>query len=231
MAKIPYTIIEMNPETVRTERANGESIFYGDASQPAVLEHVQIHDASVAVIAINDPAATRRITETIRRLNSKLFLIVRTRYVHEMKQLYDLGADKIIPEEYETSIEIFTRVLRKYLVPQDDIDKLIVKVRSEGYEMFRSISKESLSLSDLKLQAPEFEISTLRIEKGASLIGKTLAETNLRKKYGVNVLAIRRNDEVLSNPHGDTVLLLDDLLFVLGKPDKIIDVADLTHCV
>jgi CPA2 family monovalent cation:H+ antiporter-2 len=231
MAKIPYTIIEMNPETVRHERANGESIFYGDASQPAVLEQVQIHDAKVAVIAINDPAATRRITETIRRLNSKLHLIVRTRYLHEVGNLYKLGANKIIPEEYETSIEIFTRVLVKYLIPKDEIEKLIVKVRSEGYEMFRSITHESLKLSDLKLHVPEFEISALRVEQGTSLIGKSLAQTNLRKKYGVSVLAIKRDVQVISNPEGNTIVNAEDILFVLGNPEKIIDVSDLTHTV
>ena len=219
----------MNPETVRQERTNGEAIFYGDASQPAVLEQVQIHDAKVAVVAINDAAATRRITETIRRLNSKLHLIVRTRYLHEVGDLYKLGANKIIPEEYETSIEIFTRVLLKYLVPKDEIEKLIVKVRSDGYEMFRSITQESLKLSDLKLQIPEFEISALRVEKGTCLIGKTLAQTNLRKKHGVNVLAIKRDLQVISNPEGNTIMNAEDILFVLGNPEKIIEVADLAH--
>jgi CPA2 family monovalent cation:H+ antiporter-2 len=229
MANNPYIIIEMNPEIVRSEQVKGESISYGDASQEAVLKHVNIKNAKVAVIAINDPPATRRITETIRRLNPKVHLIVRTRYLQEMKLLYELGADDVIPEEFETSVEIFTRVLRKYLVPRDEIEKLVAKVRAEGYEMFRSLSQESASLSDLKFQLPDFEISTLRVEDKSILVGKSLAQIELRKKYGVTVLAIRRNSEILSNPHGDTQICSKDILFVLGPPDKIIDVANLTH--
>ena len=227
MANIPYLIIEMNPETVRAELALGETIYFGDATQEAVLQHIKIKNAKVAVVAINDPTATRRITETIRKLNPKLHLIVRTRYLEEMKQLHKLGADDIIPEEFETSVEIFTRVLRKYLVARDEIEKLVAKVRAEGYEMFRSPSQKPPALSDLKLQFPDFEISTLRIGKKSRLVGKSLALLELRKKYGVTVLAIRRDSEIISNPHGDVQLCVNDLLFVLGPPDKIIDVADL----
>ena len=226
---IPYIIIEMNPETVRSEQARGEKIYYGDASQVAVLKHVNIQDAKVVVVAINDPTATRRIIETIRRLNPKVHLIVRTRYLQEMKLLHELGADDIIPEEFETSVEIFTRVLRKYLVPRDEIEKLIAKVRAEGYEMFRSLSKESASLSDLKLHLPDFEISTLQVGDKSRLVGKSLAQIELRKRYGITVLAIRRNSKILSNPHGDIQLCANDVLFVLGPLDRIIEVADLTN--
>jgi len=110
---IPYAIIEMNPETVRSEQARGEPIYYGDSTQEAVLQHANIKDARIVVAAINDPTATRRITEIIRRLNPEVHLIVRTRYLQELKPLYELGADEVIPEEFETSVEIFTRVLEK----------------------------------------------------------------------------------------------------------------------
>ena len=227
MVNIPYTIIEMNPVTVRSELARGETIYYGDASQEAVLQHVNIKHAKVAVVAINDPPATRRITETIRRLNPKVHLIVRTRYLEEMKLLHELGADDVIPEEFETSVEIFTRFLKKYLVPKDEIEKLIAKVRAEGYEMFRSPFQEQAVLNALNIRIPTFEISSLRVGVNSPSIGKSLAQIELRKKYGVTVMAIRRNAEILSNPHGDAVLCANDELFVVGTPDRIIDIADL----
>ncbi|MEW6333538.1 MAG: cation:proton antiporter, partial [Thermodesulfobacteriota bacterium] len=60
-AAIPYTILEMNPSAVRTERAKGEPIFFGDATQEAILLHVNIVKARTLVVVINDPVATRRI--------------------------------------------------------------------------------------------------------------------------------------------------------------------------
>jgi len=103
---IPYVIIEMNPETVREEKKGGELIYYGDATQEVVLERADIKDARVVVVAINDPTATRRITDIARRMNPKVYIIVRTRYLQELKPLYDLGANEVIPEEFETSVEI-----------------------------------------------------------------------------------------------------------------------------
>jgi len=229
LSGIPYAVIEMNPETVRNEQAQGEPICYGDATQEAVLQHANIKDASVAIVAIHDPTATRRITEIARRLNPKAHIIIRTRYLQEMKPLYELGANEVIPEEFETSVEIFTRVLAKYLIPKDEIEKLVAEVRSDGYEMFRSLSKDTLSFSDLNLQLPDVEISTLKIAEKSPLVGKSLAEIELRKKYGVTVLAVRRESQILSNPDVDMLFYASDVLFVLGPPDRIADIAGLSQ--
>jgi len=229
LSGIPYAIIEMNPKTVRNEQAQGEPIYYGDSTQEVVLQQANIKDARIVVTAINDPAATRRITEVIRRLNQKVYLIVRTRYLQEMKHLYELGANEVIPEEFETSVEIFTRVLTKYLIPRDEIEALIAEIRSDGYEMFRSLSKKSSSFSDLTLQLPDVEISTLRVVERSPLVGKSLAGIELRKKYGVAVLAIRRNSQILSNPDVNMPFYANDVLFVLGPPDRIAEVVGLSQ--
>ncbi|HSE83790.1 MAG TPA: cation:proton antiporter [Thermodesulfobacteriota bacterium] len=227
MAGIRYVIIEMNPETVRGEKAKGEPIYYGDATQEAVLEHAGIKDARVLVIAISDPAATRQVTAISRRLNPKIHIIARTRFLQEMNPLYELGANEVIPEEFETSIEIFTRVLTKYLVPNDDIERLIAEVRSDSYEMLRSPSASSASFSDLRLSIPDIEISTFRVDEKSQIVGESLAQIGLRNMYGVTLLAIRRDSQILSNPSGDTQLCANDVLVVLGSPDKIAEVAGL----
>ncbi len=229
LSGIPYAVIEMNPETVRSEQAQGEPIYYGDSTQEVILQHANIKNARIVVIAINDPASTRRITEIIRRLNPKVHLIVRSRYLQEMKPLYELGANEVIPEEFETSVEIFTRVLAKYLIPRDEIEALVAEIRSDGYEMFRSLSKETSSLSDLHLQLPDVEISTLRVVEKSPLVGKSLGEIEMRKKYGVTLLAIRRNSQTLSNPNVSMPFCADDVLFVLGQPDRVAEVVALSQ--
>ena len=227
VAGIPHVIVDMNPETVRQERKSGKPIFYGDATQETVLHHAGIEAARVVVVAISDAAATRRIIEIVRRLNPKVQVIARTRFLKEVKPLYDLGANEVVPEEFETSVEIFTRVLKKYLIPRDEIEKLISEVRSDGYQMFRSLSKDSLSLSDLTLNLPDIEISTLRVCEGSPVDGKSLAQVELRKRYGVSILAIRRGERILSNPDADIHLLGNDVVVALGAPDKIAAVMEL----
>jgi CPA2 family monovalent cation:H+ antiporter-2 len=227
--EIPYVIIEMNPETVRAEKSKGEPIYFGDAIQEAVLTHARVKDARVLVVVISDPTATRRIIEIARKLNPMLYIIARTRFVQEMKHLYELGANEVIPEEFETSVEIFTRVLGKYLIPRDEIEKFTTEVRADGYEMLRSLPKESASFSDLKIHLPDFEISTFRVNQESPLVGKTLAQIHLRKELGVTLLAIHRDSQIISDPGGDTKFCANDVLVILAPAHKIAGITGLFH--
>lgn len=213
---IPYVIIEMNPETLLAARAKGEPIFYGDATQEEILKHAHLQDARIVSLAINDPAATRRITSLTHTLNSEVYLIVRTRYIQEVPALYDLGADEVVPEEFETSVEIFNLVLKKYLIPRQEIEGLTAEVRAHCYQVLRGPEKELEPFTGLKPVIPDVEISTFRLEEGAPLVGKSLAQMELRKRYGVTVLAVRRDGRMLPNPEPDMQLQGDDLLIVMG---------------
>lgn len=218
---IPYVIIEMNPETVRWERKRGEPIFYGDATQEEILKHANIKEARVMVIVINDPAATRRIVSLARRLNPRAYIIVRTRYLQEMQSLFELGANDVVPEEFETSVEIFTLVLRKYLVAKEEIERFATQVRADGYLVLRGISRELDSFGDGLRHLHDLEIITFRLGGQAPITGKSMAEVELRKKHGVTVLAIRRNSRMLPNPEPDMQLLANDFLIVMGSPENL----------
>jgi CPA2 family monovalent cation:H+ antiporter-2 len=144
-----------------------------------------------------------------------------------MESLYTLGANQVIPEEFETSIEIFSRVLARYLVPRNEIERLITEARSGGYDMFRSLSGDSVSFSDLKCQIPDVDITTFQVGDGSPVTGKSLAQIELRKKHGVTLLAIRRGDQLLSNPDGNTIIHSGDLLVALSQPSKLARFAQL----
>ncbi len=135
---IEYIILEINAETVKREKANGEPIIYGDAVHEHILETVGLEDARVVVIAISDPQASKAILVKIRELSSTVYVLVRTRYVSEIEPLLALGADEVIPEEFETSIEIFSRVLENYHVPVDEIEQISDSIRLNNYEVFNN---------------------------------------------------------------------------------------------
>lgn len=227
VANIPYVIIEINPDTVISERSKDELIYYGDATQEAVLRHVNIKDARVMVLGISDPMATRRIISTARRLSPKIHMIARTRYLQEMEPLYELGADEVVPQEFETSVEIFVRVLKKYLIPKDIIETFMAEVRADGYEMFRNLSRESNDFCNLKLNLSDLDVSTIRVEKGSQVSGKTLAQVELRKKHGVTLIASCRSGHSVSNPNASLRLCPGDMLVLLGTPEKIAGVVGL----
>ncbi len=226
-AGIPYNIIEMNADIVKSERQNGEPIYYGDATQEAVLKQADANQARTIVIVIAEAASTRRIAGLARQLNPKAQIIARTRYVNEMRALYDLGANEVIPEEFETSVEIFTRVLSKYLVPKNEIAHLIAEIREDGYQMFRKMSAAaSLTVADLHLHLNDIEITPVVVSSNSPMAGKTLAEIGLRKKTGLTLLAIRRDSQLVTEISAETEIRDNDELFVIGAPDKVAAASD-----
>ncbi|MDD1718650.1 MAG: cation:proton antiporter [Methanoregulaceae archaeon] len=218
---IPHVVIDLNPDTVSREHKAGENIFYGDATNASILSHANIEKARILVIVINDPLSTRAITSLARELNPRLYIIVRTRFLTEVPLLRNLGADEVIPEEFETSVEIFTRVLKKYLIPGETIDRFVRDVRADTYQMLRNPTETSADLSDLRMSIPSLAIETLSVGAGSAVVGRTLADLNIRKNYSVTVLAIRRGGEMIANPSGDFSLLPGDEVVVTGVPEKI----------
>ncbi len=219
--KIPYIVIDTNPFTVRTEKKKGEWIVFGDASKPEVLEHARIEKARIMVVAISDAAASRRIAALARRLNPKIHVIVRTRYILEVEPLFKLGVNEVIPEEFETSVEILSRVLKRFLVPQDVIESCIADVRRDGYEMLRSVSKRHSHAVGIAGFLAGAEIGTFRVRKGSPLDGTSLREGVLRSRSGASVLVLKRGEEVVPNPDPLWELLPGDIVLLLGTPEQL----------
>ncbi len=135
---VPHVVLELNPETVRRERALGLDIHYGDCTRAAVLEHVGIARARAYVLAISDAASTRRSVQIARELAPGVRIIVRTEYVLEVEELRHLGANEVIPAEFETALALFDRVLSIYDVPEATIDDRADRMRLENYGFLRA---------------------------------------------------------------------------------------------
>lgn len=217
LAAIPYAVLEMNPDTVKEQKGKGEPIHFGDATHLSVLEHLHIHEAKALAVLVNDPIAARRIVKIARQANPTVYIIVRARYIHEMPLMNKLGADEAIPDEFGTSVEIFSRVLRQYHVPSEEINELIAELRADGYEMLRNQNPLPGKLSDIKLNLSNVEIESFRLYPNAPLIGKVLSESRLRTNYSMSVLLIRRDGGVLANPPPDTQFLENDVVVVVGE--------------
>ena len=160
-------------------------------------------------------------------MNPDLFIIARTRYIQEMKPLHDLGANEVIPEEYETSIEIFSRVLERYQVPRDKIESFTEQVRADGYEMFRSLSQEPYCNANLSLMTEE--IGTFKVCTGSFAAGRSLAELELEGP-GIKPLAIHRESGTITNPDKKFILLADDVIILLGPEDKVQKIGRAFQC-
>ena len=215
---IGYVILELNPVTVRAAAAEGEPIIFGDVSSPTILEEACVKKARGIVFAISDPAMTRRGVKAVKAINPAIFVIVRTRYAAETDDLLGLGADDVIPEEFETSIEIFTRVLEKYHVPRNVVDAQVRVLRGECYGMLRgtcsAIRPVTERIADLLASGTA---ETYFVGKGGWPVGKTLGALDLRGRTGATVIAVVRGEESFTGPGADFEIREQDTLILVAN--------------
>jgi CPA2 family monovalent cation:H+ antiporter-2 len=218
-ANIRYVILEQNGQTVRRARMNREPIFFGDGTRRDVLEHVGIEHARALVFAIAASADTRRGVAIARNLNPDLYIIVRTRFVAELEELLRLGASHVIPEEFETSIEIFSRVLDLFGVPKNLIEQEVQAVRGEAYEVLRGLSLPDLRLEVLERYGVNAAVESIAIEPGAAAIGQSPVTLSLRRETGVTVIAAVRNGVAIHAPDPEFRFTEGDVVVLVGPAD------------
>jgi CPA2 family monovalent cation:H+ antiporter-2 len=219
---IPYVILELNPVTVRSAAAEGEPIVFGDASSRTILEEASARRAKGIVFAISDPLMARRGVRAVRELNPGMFIIVRTRFASEIDDLLALGAGDVIPEEFETSIEISSRVLDKYHVPRNVIEAQVKVLRGECYGMLRgaclAIRPATERIADLLAAGTAEEYF---VGRGAWPVGKTLGRIDLKGRTGATVIAAVRGKDSFVSPGPEFEIKAQDTLVLVASRREI----------
>jgi len=216
---IPYISIIFEPSIVKERQRKGETVIYGDAKNEPILDKAHVKTAGVIVVSIGDVVTSMAITEKVRQMNPRAPIIVRTRQIEDAEDLYKMGATQVIPEEFETAIELFERVLNKFLMPRDEIEATIGKIRKNNYGLVRDDKKRPRR--SILGQLPNLEISAIRVVEKSPVTDRTLTEMNFRGTYGVTVVAIKRKEKLIDLPEPDTRLCRNDIVYVLGKQDQI----------
>lgn len=220
-SEIPYAILELSANTVSKMKKKGEPIYYGDGTSSEILHTLGIARAKVLVIAISDAAATRRIVQIARKENPALFVIVRTRYTKEIEDLKKLGADQVIPEEFETSVEIFSRVLDHYHVPGNVIAEHIRNIRKDSYRVLRTLELPKKHLRERADVLRTVETESYQIRETSLVSGHSIQELRIRSETGATVIAVQRGEDVYTNPTPGFVIQSGDILVMIGKREDI----------
>lgn len=215
-AGIRYVILDLDGERVRRARDSGEPAVYGDGTRRQILTQINIEKARMLVVAFSDPESTRLIVRTARSMSKGVRIVVRTHYLGEMEELYNAGADEVIPEEFETSIEIFTRVLREYHIPRNVIAAQVDLLRRSHYGMMRGLRLPDATFSQLEKILAAGTTDTFLVLDGSRANGATLGELDIRGKTGATVLAIVRNEQPTTNPSRDFRIEAGDILVLIG---------------
>jgi CPA2 family monovalent cation:H+ antiporter-2 len=214
-------VLDVNPDVVKASGKGRGHMIYGDATNPRVLTQARIMFARVLVVATSDPFGARRIVQQARHLNPTIHIVVRTRYLKELQDLHELGANDVVPEEFETSIEIFALVLRTYQTPKAMIQDKVEQVRREGYLLLRRGELPELAHHLRAGTLVDVQVDTCRVEDDSHVLGKPLSQLHIHGRTGASVIALTRHGVTKSNPSHDTVLEPGDVLVLLGAREQI----------
>jgi CPA2 family monovalent cation:H+ antiporter-2 len=215
---VPYVVVDLNDAMVREGREAGEPIFYGDVNNPEILDRVGVGRARMLVLAISDPMATRRAVAVARRANPQLVILVRTRYVADVDDLIALGANAVIPEEFETSVEIFSRVLREYHVPDHIVSQQEELIRSGTYRILRERvpSKDDRALSEFETFLRQKVIEVFFVSPDSPWAGRPLGDLPVGNGAGIILLAVLRQDRAIVQPSPEEKIEAGDKLVFFG---------------
>jgi CPA2 family monovalent cation:H+ antiporter-2 len=220
-AGIPYAIMDSNGQKVRDARMDREPIFFGDGTRGEVLERIGIQRARMLVFAIASHYDEKRGILVARHLNAKIHIVARTRYVSDMEELYASGANEVVPEEFETSLEIFARVLRRYGVTEGRIREQAEEARRDHYDLLRQRGTSMTRVDGfLSPVAARVEMETLTVRRGSQADGRSLTDLNALCG-GARVAAVIRQGQVRYDLDAGSVLSPGDTVVLIGSGDAL----------
>ncbi len=210
---LPHLVVDLNPDGARQAAVDGSAALIGDIASPAIQHDAGVAEARVLVLALSDPAGSRHACRLARQRSSSLFILARTRYVAEIDELYRTGASQVIPEEFETSIEIFTSVLREFHVPGNMAEAQVRLLRQERYGLMRGRKLPSSVVERLDELLAEGVTDTFLLLQHSPAVGRSFADLGLER---VRVVAVVRGGHVMAEPPADFELRVGDTVVLTG---------------
>lgn len=131
IANVAFDIDSMR---VAQGRADGNQVSYGDLSEPELQATINIGQASLVIVTINNPARALRAVSSIRKAYPHVPIIARARDLKASSQLLEAGAAYAYPETLEASLRLGATALEILSVPTDDIDSIVQGVRDWNYK-------------------------------------------------------------------------------------------------
>ena len=165
----------------------------GDATLEATLLSANAQHARGLVSCVNDDAHNVYRVLTARSLNPDLFIVARATEEGAERRILQAGAN---------------RVVNPYHLGGARLAHLVVK-------------PAIVNFFDASVDGSELQLDQTPIGENSSVAGQTLAEANIRQRWGLSVVAVQRRDDVAASPPADFRLQVGDLLVVFGSRHQI----------
>jgi len=187
---IPFVAVDIDPERCRTLEDEGQHVVCGDATDEKVLASTNVAKAKTVITCLADDAHNVYTILLVRQLNPKINVIARAVEAGAEERLRLAGADRVLNPYRIGGMRLALTAIKPTVT--DFID-------------------ESLLGSSVEL-----EFAEIVVHPSSELAGKTLAGAEVRKRFGIIVVALKRGDDAIFNPDANERIEGGDVLVALG---------------
>ncbi len=208
--------VDLDPARVRSGRAAGLPVIFGDASDPELLRSAGLAQASAVVVTFADPAVALGIVRSVRAERVDVPLLVRTADDARLEELMAAGATEVVPETFEASLMLASHALLLLRLPVSRVVRAIGSARSDRYASLRGLLRATEGIPAADPGSAE-ELVSVVLPPGAWAIGRSLGEL---RAGGIEarVDSVRRRGIVGRDPQPDMTLQQGDEVVLIGTP-------------
>jgi voltage-gated potassium channel len=195
--KVPHVVVERDPERVRTLHEAGHLVVEGDASSEDVLSKAGVARARGLIAAVSTDAENVYTILSARLMQPTLYIIGRAESDESARKIKRAGADRVISPYQIGGLHMAQLALRP-----------------AGVEFVQLAEFLELSMEQIE------------VRPDGPLVGHSIVGANLRQRFGVIVVGIRRaSGKMEFNPPPDAGMEAGDYLVLLGPNDRLAQLA------
>jgi CPA2 family monovalent cation:H+ antiporter-2 len=199
----------------------GVPTLFGDAANSEILTYTGLERARALVVTVPDEAAAQIIVASAHDLAPHLPIIARAATRPGVENLARLGARDVIHPELEGGLEVLRHTLLALGYPLLEVQQYADAIRRDQYDPAVSSHEEHAVLDRLLRSVRGMEIAWLLLDSASPVAGQTLAEADIRARTDASVIAILRNQQVITNPKSATVLQEGDVVGLIGEAEHV----------
>jgi voltage-gated potassium channel len=194
--RLPFVIIDRDADALENFAVPNGIAIHGDATSDDVLRSAGVERARALIAATAADADNLYITLSARLLNERVFIVARAETEAAQQKLERAGANRVVSPYLIGGSRVAQAVLRPTVV--DFID---LATRTEHFDL---------------------QIEETRLSARSSLVGRTLRESQVRERFGIMIVAIKKpSGHMVYNPPGEGRLEADDILIALGPRQQL----------
>lgn len=135
---IPFIAFDTDAHLIAKWRKEGHPVFYGDISNPHLLENSSLQEVELVVLTIDNGPIIVKTASLIHSHRPEIKIVARARDLTICDALNELGVKDAVPEMLEASLRIAAESLEVLGVSIEDTSLLLRGVRGDDYALIRT---------------------------------------------------------------------------------------------